>query len=70
MTALTTTLTSLWREIVAANRADSYEQRACLRCFEGRVYDIHRGAWIACERCLGTRRVLVYLYPKLKRPAG
>jgi hypothetical protein len=38
-----------------------------MRCFEGRVYDIERGAWVACERCSGTGRVMVYLYPKLKR---
>src|SRR5215218_771384 len=28
---------------------------------------IERGAWVACERCSGTARVVVYLYPKLKR---
>jgi hypothetical protein len=34
----------LWRKIVAAKRASSYEERTCLRCFEGRVYDIRHGA--------------------------
>jgi hypothetical protein len=38
-----------------------------MRCFEGRVYDTARGAWVACERCSGSGRVVVYLYPKLKR---
>jgi hypothetical protein len=38
-----------------------------MRCFEGRVYDIERGGWVACERCSGTGRVVVYLYPKPKR---
>jgi hypothetical protein len=38
-----------------------------MRCFEGRVYDVQRDAWVACERCSGTGQVLVYLYPKLKR---
>jgi hypothetical protein len=51
---------------MAATSAGSYEERACMRCFEGRVYDIQRGAWAACERCSGTARVMVYLYPKLK----
>jgi hypothetical protein len=37
-----------------------------MRCFEGRVYDIEPGEWIACERCSGTGRVVVYIYPKLK----
>jgi hypothetical protein len=52
---------------VAAKRAGSYEERTCSRCFEGRVYDMQRGAWVACERCSGPGRVAVYLYPKLKR---
>jgi hypothetical protein len=51
---------------VAATTAGSYEERSCMRCFEGRVYDIERDAWVACERCAGTGRVMVYLYPKLK----
>jgi DNA-directed RNA polymerase subunit RPC12/RpoP len=55
--------------IVAANRAgSSYEERTCMRCLEGRVYDMQRGAWVACERCSGSGRVMVYLYPQLKRP--
>jgi hypothetical protein len=58
---------SLWREIVADTRADSYEERICSRCFEGRVYDMQRGAWVARERCSGSGRVVVYLYPKLNR---
>jgi hypothetical protein len=51
--------------IVATTREDSYEERrTCMRCFEGRVYDIERGGWMACERCSGTGRVVVYVYPK------
>jgi PHP family Zn ribbon phosphoesterase len=53
--------------IVVAPRAGSYEERTCSRCFEGRVYDEQRGAWMACERCSGTGQVMVYLYPKPKR---
>jgi hypothetical protein len=53
--------------IVAATRAGSYEERTCLRCFEGRVYDTQRDEWVACERCSGTARVVVYVYPKPKR---
>jgi hypothetical protein len=59
------TLMSYWREIVATTRWGSYEERTCSRCFKGRVYDIERGAWVAYERCSGTWRVMVYLYPKL-----
>jgi hypothetical protein len=53
--------------IVSAKRAGSYEERDCLRCFEGRVYDVRRDAWVACERCWGTGRAVVYIYPKPKR---
>ena len=49
--------------IVAATEAGSYEERTCLRCFEGRVYDVRRD----CERCSGTARVVVYVYPRPKR---
>ena len=37
-----------------------------MRCFEGRVYDIECGEWVACERCSGTAKVVVYVYAKLK----
>jgi hypothetical protein len=60
-------LTSLWHEIVAAKRLGSYKERTCSRCFKGRVYDIERDGWVACERCSGSGRLVVYLYPKLKR---
>jgi hypothetical protein len=53
--------------VVAATTAGFYEERACMRCFEGRVYDIERGGWVACERCSGTARVVVCVYPKMKR---
>jgi hypothetical protein len=48
---------------VASTRWGSYEERTCMRCFEGRVYDMERGAWVACERRSGSGRVVVYLYP-------
>jgi uncharacterized protein (DUF983 family) len=57
---------SSWLDLVASTRWGSYEERTCMRCFEGRVYDNQCGAWAACERCSGTTRVMVYLYPKLK----
>jgi hypothetical protein len=53
--------------IVAAKRAGSYDERTCQRCFAGRVFDIERGAWVACERCSGTGRVVIFLYPRLQR---
>ena len=66
-TASTTTSTSLWHDLVAATRWGCYQERTCMRCFEGRVCDVQRGQWVACERCSGSGRVMVYLYPKLKR---
>jgi hypothetical protein len=42
--------------VVAATTAGSYEERPCMRCFEGRVYDIERGAWVACDVLFGGRR--------------
>jgi hypothetical protein len=51
--------------IVAATKAGSYEERTCSRCFEGRVYDIERGTWLACERCSGGGLPL----PQAKSPS-
>lgn len=53
--------------IVAASKAGSYEERTCSRCFEGMIYDWQCSAWVACERCSGTGRAVVYVYPKPKR---
>ena len=53
--------------IVASKGAGSYEERTCLRCFDGRVYDAQRDTWVACERCSASSRVVVYIYPKPKR---
>jgi hypothetical protein len=54
--------------IVAATRAgSSYEERSCWRCFEGRVYDVQRSAWVACETCSLTGRALAYIYRRPKR---
>jgi hypothetical protein len=35
-----------------------------MRCFEGLVYDVQRGAWVVCERCSGSGRAVVYVHPK------
>jgi hypothetical protein len=40
----------------------SYEERTCSRCFEGRDYDMERGAWVAYKRCSGTSRVVLFVY--------
>ena len=53
--------------IVAATEAGYYEERICLRCLEGRVYDAQHDEWMPCERCSGTARVMVYVYPRPKR---
>jgi uncharacterized protein (DUF983 family) len=53
--------------IVAATDAGSYEERTCLRCYEGRVYDAQSDAWVDCKQCSDTARVMVYVYPKVKR---
>jgi hypothetical protein len=53
--------------IVTSTEAGTYEERPCLRCFEGRVYDAQRDAWVTCERRTGTARVVAYVYPKPKR---
>jgi hypothetical protein len=53
--------------IVAATEAGSYEERTCLRCFEGRVYDVQHDPWVPCQHTARKARVVVYVYPRLKR---
>ena len=53
--------------VVAAKNASSYEERECLRCFDGREYDPERRAWVECRTCSGSGRVVVYVYPKPRR---
>jgi hypothetical protein len=49
----------------------SYEERDCYACDRGRVYvapTLERpGGWRPCPRCNGTRRVLVFVYAKMRR---
>jgi hypothetical protein len=57
--------------IVAATRAGSYEERICLRCFEGRVYDMRDAAEHAQGRFLdGFRRAKRRRAPLRRGPEG
>jgi hypothetical protein len=49
----------------------SYEERECWRCDRGRVYQSpslldspHAGRWVPCPSCEGTRKAVVFVYPK------
>ncbi len=42
----------------------AYEERECVRCLSGRIYDGERGAWVGCGTCLGTGRIVAFVYPK------
>ena len=53
--------------IVSATEQGSYEDRECLRCYEGHKYDVERGAWVECRTCCGSGQAVVYVYPKPKR---
>jgi hypothetical protein len=52
--------------VCAAAETGSYEDRPCPRCLEGLTYDGRAGEWVACERCEGTGRAPVFVYPKAK----
>jgi hypothetical protein len=56
--------------IVSAKRAGSYEERTCLRSFEGASTRRSAMPGVACERCSGTARVVVYVYPRAKFRRG
>ena len=55
---------SLGGVIVAAYEPVSYEERDCVACLSGLVYDGWAGGWVCCEACSGTGRVTTFVYPK------
>jgi len=50
--------------------AGSYEERTCLRCWEGKQYDATAGEWVACEMCGGKGAARVFVYPARRRKTG
>ncbi len=48
--------------MAAFNTAPGYEERDCVGCLDGLVYDGQAGAWVACETCSGTGRAVVFVY--------
>ncbi len=50
--------------------AGSYEERTCLRCWEGKQYDATAGEWVACEMCGGEGTARVFVYPARRRKTG
>ena len=56
--------------IVAAYEPGSYEERDCVACLSGLVYDGRLGAWVGCGACSGTGRAVAFVYPKARRLRG
>ena len=50
--------------IVAGYEPGSHEERDCVACLSGLVYDGRIGAWVCCGACSGTGRVTTFVYPK------
>ncbi len=50
--------------IVAVHEPGSYEERDCVACLSGFVYDGRAGGWMCCGACSGTGRATVFVYPK------
>ncbi len=55
---------------MAAYEPGSYEERACVLCLSGLVYDGQAGGWVGCELCSGTGRAMAFVYPKARRLRG
>ncbi len=55
---------------VAAYKPGSYEERECVLCLSGLVYDGQAGGWVGCELCSGTGRAMAFVYPKARRLRG
>ena len=56
--------------IAAAHEPGSYEERDCVACLSGLLYDGRLGAWVGCGPCLGTGRAVAFVYPKTRRQRG
>ena len=52
--------------IVAAYKLGSYEERDCVACLSGLVYD----GRVGCGACSGTGRAMAFVYPKTRRLRG
>ena len=46
------------------NGAGSYEERDCVACLSGLIYDGLANEWVCCEACSGTGRIAAFVYPK------
>ncbi len=49
--------------------APGYEERDCVGCLDGLVYDGQAGAWVECGTCSGTGRAVMFVYASPARPS-
>ena len=49
---------------MVSHKRGSYEERDCVACLSGLVYDGLAGEWVCCEACAGTGRVAAFVCPK------
>ena len=54
-----------WRMNMVSHKRGSYEERDCVACLSGLVYDRRAGGWVCCAACSGTGRVATFVYPKV-----
>ena len=52
---------------MAPPKTDSHEERECVACLDGLVYDGHAGAWVECGACSGSGRAVVFVYETARR---
>ncbi len=43
--------------MAVSRAAPGYEERDCVGCLDGLVYDGQAGAWVECGTCEGTGRI-------------
>ncbi len=53
--------------MAVSRTAPGYEERDCVGCLDGLVYDGQAGAWVECGTCSGTRWAVVFVYETARR---
>ena len=49
---------------MVSHKRGSYEERDCVACLSGLIYDGLANEWVCCEACSGTGRIAAFVYPK------
>ncbi len=53
--------------MTVSRTASGYEERDCVGCLNGLLYDGQAGAWVECGTCSGSGRAVMFVYETARR---